>query len=555
MSLDTVSQSEENTQNLERNWRDQVLSGLLRGLFAFGMITFFAAMFSLVRDEHLSTSYKIGIGLVYVSSFVLLGAITFIKKIPYKWKSITLLLILYTLAATGLAGAGLSGDGRAFIMAFVVVTAILFDLKRSIIALVIGVSTLIVTAVLFTKKIIYVSPDILANSVYASAWTTGIIVLILLSVLLIIPIAYLIKTLEFQSQRSKELLNEVTVQHETLEKLVDERTQELEYRAKQLELSSQVAHDTLVFTDVNELLANITRLIAEEFDYYHVGIFLLDANKEYAILQAASSAGGEKMLERGYQLRVGSRSGVVGRVAAEKHPVILQGEENVSDAFNNPDLPQTRSEMAIPLLAQNDLLGVLDIQSAKEQAFTQQDIEIFQTLASQLALAIQNKRLFAETQSTIAQLEALTTKQTQSVWEAHLRNRSHRFVYTPLGIKPLRTRRPLEKDENDKVIHVPIVLQGKTIGSIALKRPAQPWTEKEKMLVADISTQIGLAVENARLVEETRQQAHEEQLVSEFSTRLRETMDMDAVVKTAIDEMKKTFDLKEVEVRLETPDD
>ncbi len=553
MPTDTSLQTKK-TQQKEENWRAQVLDGLLRSLFAFGLITLVAAIINVLKDEHTPDNYKIGISLVYLLSFALLASITFIKRISYFWKSITLLLILYVLAVTGLIGAGLSGDGRAFIMAFVVATAILFDLKRSLIALVIGVGTLIAAAVLFIKGVIYVSPEFLANSTNGSAWTTGIIVLVLLSVLLMTPIVYLIKTLEEKNQYSQELLEEVARQHDTLEKLVEARTQELEHRAKQLELSSQVARDTLVFTDVNELLIHFTQLIAEEFGYYHVGIFLLDKHREYAILQAASSAEGEKMLKKGYQLQIGDRSGVVGRVASEKHPVIIQGEENASVFFNNPNLPDTRSEMAIPISAQNELLGVLDIQSSKSQAFNQQDVEIFQTLASQLALAVQNKRLFAETQSTIAQLRTLTAQQTQAAWSAYLKNRSHRFRYTPLGVKPLQTKPSFTTEENENILRVPIILQGKSIGSIALKRPAQAWTEKEKTLIADISAQVGLAIENARLVEETRKQAQEEQLVSKFSTKLRETLDMDTVVKTAVDEMKKTFALKEVEIRLNTLD-
>jgi GAF domain-containing protein len=548
MSTDN-SFTEKQIQPKENNWREQVLNGLLHSMFVFGFLTLAVALTLLFKSEQVANITKAEAASIYIFSFVLLGIITFVEKIPYTWKSITLLFILYLLGVIGLLGAGLSGDGRLFIITFIVVTAILFDIKRGIFALVFGVGTLLVAAILFTKGIIYIPPEILANSAHSSAWTTGIIVLILLSVLLIVPISYLIKTLEYQSHKAQNLLQDVTIQHETLEKLVEERTRELEHRAKQLELSAQVAHDTLSFTDIDELLFSIVRLIAEEFAYYHVGIFLLENNKEYVVLQATSSTGGMKMMERGYQLRVGSGRETIGRVAAEHHPVITQGDDFATQ-FNNPDLPETRSEMALPLLSQNELIGVLDIQSNKPQAFTQEDVEIFQLLAGQLALAIQNKRLFAETQANIEQLETLTAQQTQTAWRAHLKQQSHRFLYTPLGIKPLRQSQPFESDDNEELVHLPIMLQGKSIGSIAMKRPAQPWTEKEKALIADISAQIGLAVENARLVEETQRQAQEEQLVSEFSAKLRETLDMDAVVKTAIDEMKKTFDLKEIEVRL-----
>lgn len=345
--------------------------------------------------------------------------------------------------------------------------------------------------------------------------------------------------------------------HDTLnglEQRVDERTRDLERRAVQLEAAAQIAHDALVFQNVNELLSNVTHLISEKFKYYHAGIFLLDDKGNFAVLQAASSEGGRKMLGRGHQLQVGSE-GIVGAAAAEKRPHIALDVGVDAVFFNNPDLPETRSEMALPLLTQNDVLGVLDIQSTEKQAFTQQDIEIFQTLANQIALAIQNARLIEEAQVNIARLESLAIEQTQMVWESHLENRSRGFFYTPLGVKPLKAEHNFHIDENEAHSDVPIMLRGKKIGKIALKRMSRQWTKKEKALLSDVADQVGLAIENARLVSETREQANRDQLVSGFSSKLRETLDMDTVVKTALAEMRKTFNLQEVEVRLNTPDE
>jgi len=218
--------------------------------------------------------------------------------------------------------------------------------------------------------------------------------------------------------------------------------------------------------------------------------------------------------------------------------------------FNNPDLPQTHSEMALPLLAQNEVIGVLDIQSEESQAFGQQDIEVFQTLANQLALAIQNARLIEETQISLSQLELLSAESAQEAWSERLRKENHGFLYTPLGVKKIKTKEAFTLGENEESASIPIALRGKKIGKISLKRIARQWTKKETALVSDIANQVALAIENARLVDETQEQANREQISAEFSTKLRETLDMDTVVKTAIIEMKKTFDLDEVEIRL-----
>ena len=352
----------------------------------------------------------------------------------------------------------------------------------------------------------------------------------------------------FQANRELFLLKD------KLQESVDERIRDLENRALQLQVTSQVAQDALIFQNVSELLANLADLISEKFGYYHTGIFLLDDKGEYAILQAASSEGGKKMLERGHQLQVGSE-GIVGSTAAEKRPHITLDVGIDAVYFNNPDLPETHSEMALPLLFQNNVLGVLDIQSTDAQAFNQQDIEIFQTLANQLALAIQNARLLEKSQESIAQLEMLTDAQTQTAWRAHLERQSHQFLYTPLGIKRLLKKDGgFSEEESDERTNIPITLRGKTIGKIALDRPSKQWSNKEKTLISDVAEQVGLAIENTRLVDETRDQANRDQLVSEFSSKLRETLDMDTVIKTAIEEMKKTFNLDGVEMRLNTPD-
>ena len=339
-----------------------------------------------------------------------------------------------------------------------------------------------------------------------------------------------------------------------LEERVDERTKYLENRAEQLQTATQVAQEVLVFRNANELLENASQLISDKFSFYHTGIFLLDKQKEYAILQAAASDGGKKMLERGHQLRVGDGS-VVGDAVASKRPRIALDVGPDPVYFNNPDLPATHSEMALPLLSQGEVLGVLDIQSADTQAFDQQDIETFQTLANQLGLALQNARLLEEAQESVALLETFAGEQTQSAWKTHFKGQTHGFLYTPLRTKRVKKDRGFSSEKTGVRTEIPISLRGKTVGKIALKRPLKQWSNKEKTLISDVAEQVGLAIENSRLVDETREQANRDQLISEFSTKLRETLDMNTVVKTAIEEMREIFKLKELEVRLNSPDE
>ena len=337
---------------------------------------------------------------------------------------------------------------------------------------------------------------------------------------------------------------------DVLQDRVEQRTAILEQQNSSLQAAARVAHDILAAEDVTQLLEMSTELIAKEFSYDHVGIFLINEKKDRVILRAASSAGGKKMLGEHYELST-QKTSVVGGAALDKRPRIALNQGPDADLFVNPDLPDMQSEMTLPLIIQDDILGVLDIQSRQSEAFNQNNIAIFQSLTNQLALTIQNTRLIEESQINLAQLELIISEQSSEAWSQYLDKQSHGFVYTPLGVKTLRTANLDEgRRAGLETADVPISLRGQKIGSISLQRLSRHWSKKEKALLADVANQIGLAIENARLLNETREQAHQDQLVAEVSSKMRETLDMDTVLKTALEEMKKTFHLKEVEVRL-----
>ena len=357
-----------------------------------------------------------------------------------------------------------------------------------------------------------------------------------------------------QSRRGEEEFaranKELSSLRDVLQERIDQRTESLELQNAALQATSRVASELLAATDVTQLLSMTTDLVTKEFGYEHVGVFLLTEKKDQAILQAASSEGGRQMVYDHYQVPTDETS-VVGAVAKNKSPRIALNQGRDAEFFKNPYLPGIQSEIALPLISQGEILGVLDIQSQKADAFTQGNIAIFQSLANQVALSIQNTRLVEEAQVNLSQLETLVAEQGQAVWGKHLKKRTYGFVYTPLGIKPLRTARlDTEVRPGVEKAEIPITLRGRKIGEISLQRISRHWTKKERALLSDVASQIGLAIENARLLHETREQAQQEQLVSDVSSRLRETLDMDTVLKTAVEEMKRTFNLKEVEVRL-----
>jgi GAF domain-containing protein/CheY-like chemotaxis protein len=182
--------------------------------------------------------------------------------------------------------------------------------------------------------------------------------------------------------------------------------EETERRATQLAAAAEVARDATAILDVDQLLNETVHLISEQFGFYHAGVFLMDERGEYAVLRAVSSEGGRRMLERGHRLKVGE-VGIVGYVAStgESRIALDVGEDAVH--FVNPDLPDTRSEIALPLISRGRIIGVLDVQSTEPTAFTEEDEAVLRTMADQLATAIENARLFSETEQALAETREL----------------------------------------------------------------------------------------------------------------------------------------------------
>jgi GAF domain-containing protein/HAMP domain-containing protein len=169
-------------------------------------------------------------------------------------------------------------------------------------------------------------------------------------------------------------------------------------RTRQIRTAAEVARDAAAVRDIDELLTDAVQLVSERFGFYHAGLFLLDAKREYAVLRAASSEGGRRMLQRGHKLPVG-KMGIVGFVTETGQARIAADVGADAVHFANPDLPETRSEMAVPLRVGGRVVGALDVQSVEQDAFDPDDVLVLQTVADQLAIAIENASLFtAESQ-------------------------------------------------------------------------------------------------------------------------------------------------------------
>ena len=348
----------------------------------------------------------------------------------------------------------------------------------------------------------------------------------------------------------------------SLEQRVNARTKDLSRRAIQLQTASELARDATTIRDREQLLNRVTHLIADRFGFYHVGIFFLTGN--YAVLQATNSQGGQKMLKRGHRLEVGE-TGIVGYTAAtgEARIALDVGEDAIF--FDNPDLPETRSEIALPLKIGSTVIGVLDVQSKQSGAFSTGDIEILQILADQVAIALDNARLLEQSQKALANIDALYGEQILESWNQYLETQSHAYHYiagartaTPLSASPESQKNSQAVDnlvDDKQKLTAPLTIRGQAIGEISFQRDntQNPWTEDDRRLLTQAIEQIGIMLETTRLHEDTQRRAASERLAGKIANRLRATLDIDTIIKTAAEEIRQNLELPEVTVQLLPP--
>lgn len=344
---------------------------------------------------------------------------------------------------------------------------------------------------------------------------------------------------------------------EELEKRVEERTAELslanernERRAKQFEAIAHIARTISSTRDLDLLLSQITTVINQEFGFYHVGIFLLDPAKEYAILSAANSEGGKRMLERGHRLKVGE-TGLVGFVTGTGKPRVALDTGVDAVFFNNPDLPETRSEIALPLHVGDEVIGALDVQSTVPNAFLQEDINILSTLADQVSIAIQNAQQFEETRKALSESEVLTRQFVQTGWQQFTKTRDllgirHTGARASLlhrkhgQEKPadLLTSSQFKRNPHGAALSLPIKLRGEVIGSVDVRTPDnRPWDQDELDIVTAILERAAIALENARLLTESQRQAEIERLTADISGKISASINIRSVLQTAVEEL------------------
>ena len=328
---------------------------------------------------------------------------------------------------------------------------------------------------------------------------------------------------------------------------LEESSKKLQKRAEQFEAIAQLARTITSIQDIDTLLPRIAHQVSQQFGFYHVGLFLLDESRQYAVLSAANSEGGQRMLDRKHRLAVG-QTGIVGYVTATGNPRIALDTGSDAVYFDNPDLPETRSEMALPLRVSRSVIGALDVQSTEPNAFSEDDVEVLSILADEVSVAIENARLFDESQRVLADAQSAFGEFTREAWRQMITKRKV-VGYELAGTSIRSLEEPIKT--NGSSMDIPIKLRDQVIGSMNINLPEDKKLDSDEIDIAQaLAQRIGISIESATLLEETRRRATRESLVSDISAKLSATAEIERLMQVAVEELRQALGASEVTLKI-----
>ncbi|MBC7870635.1 MAG: GAF domain-containing protein [Chitinophagaceae bacterium] len=347
--------------------------------------------------------------------------------------------------------------------------------------------------------------------------------------------------------------------------LVEELQKRVDARVRDLQATQEVSRFASTQRDLQVLMDNVVTLIANQFpNIYHAQIFLVDDEGRNAILRASTGEAGRNLLARGHRLEVGGVS-VIGQVTDEGRVVVARDTAASNVHKQNEFLPETRAELAIPLRFGDTIIGALDVQSRESDSFSEDQVRILQTMADQIAIAIENARLYQESIQRLEEITLNNQQATQAAWQEYMNAQRVTALTSSAGTETGMAHGELRRSaithgapvvgevtERDTVpVAVPIMLRGQTLGAIAWELRADDFDYDKVLLGQELVNRLAISLDNARLFQESRRAITRERLVNEISTRLTAQTDVDSILQTAVREVGQALRAPQVTIQLQ----
>ncbi len=465
---------------------------------------------------------------LYVASYGLILLTTLVRnRIPFKARAMALLMVLLVLGSAEFISSGVEGVALLFLLTFSVLGSLLYGMIGGLTCL--GLSIAAALAVLWATEMGFIGSLLGQTAALESASLVSALALYApITLVLIVGLALFQRSLETSMADQHGVVRRLQGEQEMLELDAFAKTQEVERSALLLQAATDIAKHASRSNDLREVMTRTVERIRSGFGYYHASIFLLDETENWAEIAASTGEAGQTMMQRRHRLGVGSPS-FIGWVTSHREARVSANVAEDPFHLKNPLLPETRSEMAIPLIAGDRLVGVLDVQSKNLGAFQAEDVQALEAIGSEIAIALENFQLRQERAEQLEELHRQRSAGVRRAWE-ELTRKGGRTSFHLGGSREsgeedfittkdaLRTGR-IAVDNSGREVAVPIHLRGEVIATIAARRrqDEERWSEEDIALLTAVAGQAALALETARQYAEEQRRVAELEVVNRIS--------------------------------------
>lgn len=541
-------------------WRARALNALLTTASVLGAPVAAWTVYLATIDPRQWTA-----ALVFVGLYLFVLALTVFRGLDLRIRAWGFLLVGYIAGVVAFARGGLAGDGRIFLLVLPALALILIGVRSSVLMAALSLLTFALFALLARQGWVaswLVRTD---NPLNLEPWLYGGGVFAMLLTLLLLMLwrfyRFQLSTLESAREAAEDLREAHTMLQRRATDL-EQANRALQEHARGLEIAAEVARQITAIREEGLLIDRFINLIADRFVLYHVGLFRVDRAGDRAVLQMASSQGGKRLVERGYYVSLDSDDPVA-QALREWKPLVRSVSEPIHE------LRWTRWRVVLPLRGRGTVLGALDVHIADERPPSEEQVRILQMLSDQFAVGLENAQLLEQTQRSLEELSRVYQAMTVEAWQT--------FVEEGTGVRsfwmedssiPEEVWRPLFEEarlrgepvgarigtagEGRYALAVPVKLRDVPIGVIGFHRPVQAgeWQPREIALAEGIAERMALALENVRLLEETRRRAARERIVSEITASMARFADVEGVLRAAVRELGRLPNVVEAAVHL-----
>lgn len=351
-----------------------------------------------------------------------------------------------------------------------------------------------------------------------------------------------------------------------LRNFTQDMTDRVETRSRDLQLTQEISRVAISETNLERLMTQVVDLIADRFDaIYHAQIFLIEGH--YAVLKASTGVAGQQLLNKGHRLGVGGLS-VIGQVTQQNQTIVARDTAASEVHQRNEFLRETRAELAIPLRLGTRVIGALDVQSTQRDGFDDDLITILETMADQIAIAIENARLYTQVQQRLREFENINRQRTEYNWLDYMATQRTDQIVSEAGAKRIFDFSDLRDqalqtqqvavgeltDRNTIPVALPIRIRTQVLGVIEWEIPEQEFNRNRILLAEELASRLAVSLDNARLVQAGRQTTTNERIINTITAKLSEQTDIEQIIQTAIQEVGQVLRAPRVNIRLHQAD-